>query len=132
MQSDCIFCKIIAGEIPSYKIYENDYTCAFLDIRPLHPGHTLIIPKKHEDHLYDLDNINYTELMDVIKILAPAIKEATWATRVGLVVEGLEVPHAHIHLVPINRLWDLDSTHRKTIDKKNMEKVQEEIISHIE
>ncbi len=131
MQSDCIFCKIAAEEIPSYKIYENDYVYAFLDMKPLHLWHTLVIPKKHEDHFYELDHTNYSELMDVVKILSPAIQEATWSARIGIVIEWLEVNHVHVHLVPINEPWDLDSHNRHIENELNMKKIQSKILGHI-
>lgn len=132
MQSDCIFCKIIVWEIPCYTIFENDYVFAFLDIRPLHLGHVLVVPKKHEDHFYDLDSTNYIELMDAVQILAPAIQEATSSKRVWVVIEWLEVAHAHIHLIPINQTGDLDSSHRKSFTEDEMTDIQQKIISNIE
>lgn len=128
---DCIFCKIAAEEVPSHKIYENDYVYAFLDIKPMRLWHTLVIPKKHEDHFYDLDPTNYSELMDVVQILAPAIQEATWSARVWVTIEWLEVDHAHIHLIPINQPWDLDSYHRHNEDEDKMKYIQQKIIDNI-
>lgn len=105
---DSIFTRIIKGEIPSYKIAENDCCFAFLDINPLAKGHTLLVPKKEVDYLFDLDNVLYTELMLFAKKIAPAIEKTVPCERIGMAVLGLEVPHAHIHLVPIRSIADLD------------------------
>ncbi len=103
-----IFTRIIKGEIPSYKIAENDCCFAFLDINPLAKGHTLLVPKKEVDYLFDLDNALFTELMLFAKKIAPAIEKTVPCERIGMAVLGLEVPHAHIHLVPIRSIADLD------------------------
>lgn len=97
-----LFSKIIAGEIPCYKVAENEHCIAFLDINPLKEGHTLIVPKKEEDDLFDLDDANYTHLLAFSKKVAVAVKKATNCKRVSVAVLGFEVPHAHIHLIPIN------------------------------
>ena len=96
-----IFSRIVAGEIPSYKVAENDKFYAFLDINPLVKGHTLVIPKKEVDYIFDLDNETYEGLMIFSKKVAHAIEKAIPCKRVGVLVEGLEVPHAHVHLIPI-------------------------------
>mgnify|MGYP001016239465 CR=1 FL=1 len=95
---DCIFCKIIKGEIPCYKVYEDNNFLAFLDINPLNPGHTLLIPKKHFQWVDDVDN--YDEYWQLARKLSKAIQKALNPTIVAKVVYGLGVPHAHIHLVP--------------------------------
>jgi histidine triad (HIT) family protein len=95
-----IFSKIIAGEIPCYKVAENSTCFAFLDINPLSEGHTLIVPKKEVDYLFDLDNDTYLALMQFTKQVAVAIKNAVPCKRITSVVLGFEVPHAHIHLIP--------------------------------
>jgi histidine triad (HIT) family protein len=97
-----IFSRIVKGEIPCYKIAENDRYFAFLDIRPVRPGHTLVIPKKEVDYLFDLDSTTLQGLMEFAQPIAKAIDNATACLRTGVVVEGLEVPHAHIHLIPIH------------------------------
>ena len=96
-----IFSKIISGEIPSYKIAEDENYYAFLDIRPLNAGHTLVIPKVEIDYIFDLDNTTYLELMKFSKQIATAIKLAIPCERVSMQVIGLEVPHTHVHLIPI-------------------------------
>jgi len=103
-----IFTRIIEGEIPSYKIAESKCCYAFLDINPLAKGHTLVVPKQEIDYLFDLDNELYTELMLFAKKIAPAIEKTVPCERIGMAVLGLEVPHAHIHLIPIRSIADLD------------------------
>lgn len=102
-----IFSRIVAGEIPCYKIAENEKFFAFLDINPLSKGHTLVIPKQEIDYLFDLSDEDYLGLSLFSKEIAGAIKESIPCKRVGMAVIGLEVPHAHIHLIPINKESDL-------------------------
>lgn len=102
-----IFSKIIAGEIPCYKIAENDRFFAFLDINPLAKGHTLVVSKQETDYIFDLDDTLLSEMMVFSKRVAKAIEKAIPCKRVGVAVIGLEVPHAHIHLVPINKESDI-------------------------
>ncbi|WP_223032616.1 HIT family protein [Hanstruepera marina] len=101
-----IFTKIINGDIPCYKIAETDKFFAFLDINPNAKGHTLCIPKAEVDKLFDLDDDTYLELMAFSKLVAHAIKKAVPCKRVGMTVIGLEVPHAHVHLIPLNSMED--------------------------
>ena len=108
-----IFSKIVAGEIPAYKVAESNEFLAFLDISPLAEGHLLVIPKEEVDNLFDLDDETYTGLMIFAKIVATAMKKAIPCNRIGVTVIGLEVPHAHIHLIPINGLHDMDFTRPK-------------------
>lgn len=103
-----IFSKIIAGEIPSYRIHEDDCYYAFLDINPLAEGHTLVIPKVETDYLFDVDDDLLAGMMVFSKKVAKAIDQTMDCKRVGVAVLGLEVPHAHIHLVPINSLHDIE------------------------
>lgn len=102
-----IFSKIIAGEIPSYKVAENDKFFAFLDINPLVKGHTLVVPKQEVDYIFDLKDEDLAEMHVFAKSIAKAIEEAVPCKRVGVAVMGLEVPHAHIHLIPINKESDM-------------------------
>ncbi|MDR0732522.1 MAG: HIT family protein [Dysgonamonadaceae bacterium] len=102
-----VFSKIIAGEIPSYKVAENVDFYAFLDINPLVKGHTLVIPKTETDYIYDLDDRTAGEMFVFSKRVAKAIQKAIPCKRVGIAVLGLEVPHAHIHLIPLNRESDM-------------------------
>ncbi len=103
-----IFTKIVKGEIPAYKVAEDDRFLAFLDINPLAKGHTLVIPKEETDNLFDLDDDTYRDLWLFAKKVAVALDRTMSCERVGVAVVGLEVPHAHIHLVPINGIYDID------------------------
>lgn len=103
-----IFSKIIAGEIPCYKVAENDRFFAFLDINPVNWGHTLVVPKKETDYLFDIDDEELGEMMIFTKKVAEAIKKAIPCRKVGMAVLGLEVPHAHIHLIPLQNEGDMD------------------------
>jgi len=102
-----IFTKIITGEIPSYKVAENDHFIAFLDINPNAEGHTLVVPKKEENKIFDLSKEEYQRLMDFSYRVAKAIEKAVPCKRVGMSVIGLEVPHVHVHLIPMNAMADM-------------------------
>ena len=103
-----IFSRIIAEEIPCYKIAENEHFFAFLDINPMTKGHTLIIPKVEKDYIFDLDNDTLADMIVFAKKVAIAIEKSVSCVRVGMAVIGLEVPHAHIHLIPINKESDMN------------------------
>jgi len=107
MNEPSIFTRIINGEIPAYKIYEDDQVIAILDIHPIFPGHTLVVPKKQIDHIWDMDDPDYQYLWQVSKKIAQHIREVINPPRVGAVVEGFGVPHCHIHLIPIYEGNDL-------------------------
>lgn len=115
-----IFSKIIAGEIPSYKIAEDDRFYAFLDINPVRPGHTLVVPKEEKDYLFDLDDDTLGAMMVFAKRVASAIKSATSCRKVGVAVIGLEVNHAHIHLIPISKEGDMDFKKKQTLPEEEM------------
>jgi histidine triad (HIT) family protein len=108
-----IFLKIINGEIPCHKIAEDENHLAFLDIMPLKKGHVLVIPKKPIDYIFDMDSDDYTALHLFAHSVAKAIKQAIECRKVGVVVIGLEVPHAHIHLIPITHVSDIDFSKEK-------------------
>ncbi|MBU0697061.1 MAG: HIT family protein [Bacteroidetes bacterium] len=108
-----LFSKIVSGEIPAHKVAETSDFLAFLDINPLKMGHVLVIPKKEVDYIFDVDDELYTGLMIFTKIVAKAIKKAIPCTRIGVAVIGLEVPHAHVHLIPIDRMSDMDFGNNK-------------------
>ena len=117
-----IFARIVSGEIPSYKIAENERFFAFLDINPITPGHVLVIPKQETDYIFDLDAELYREFWDFAAQIARAIKQAVPCIKVGIAVIGLEVPHAHIHLVPMNTMGDIDFTKEKlSLPKEQMQ-----------
>lgn len=127
-----IFSKIIAGEIPSYKIAESDKFFAFLDIFPLVEGHVLVVPKTEIDNLFDLPEEFLSEILVFAKPIAKAIEKAFDCNRCGISVVGLEVPHAHIHLIPINSADDLNFTRRKIkLSPDQLKKVQEKIVSQL-
>lgn len=108
-----VFSRIIAGEIPSYKIAEDEIFYAFLDINPLHEGHTLVIPKKETNYIFDIEDQEYANLWLFAKKVAHAVGKVIPCTRIGVAVIGLEVPHAHIHLVPIHGVHDIDFSRPK-------------------
>lgn len=108
-----IFSRIIAGEIPCYKIAENEQFLAIFDISPLAKGHTLVIPKQETDYIFDLDDKTLADMMVFAKRVARAIEKNVPCARIGIAVIGLEVPHAHIHLVPINGVHDLDFSRKR-------------------
>lgn len=110
---DSIFTKIIKGEIPCYKIAENDNFIAFLDVNPLQEGHTLVVPKTQIDYIYDLPEDILSELFIFSKSVAKKIEVSIKCERIGIAVIGLEVPHAHIHLIPINNITDVNFEHPK-------------------
>jgi histidine triad (HIT) family protein len=127
-----IFSKIIAGEIPSYKIAENEHFFAFLDIFPLVEGHVLVIPKTETDKFFDVDAELLSEWLVFAKPIAKAIEKAFDCDRCGISVIGLEVPHAHMHLVPINSSNDLNFTRPKLkLNEDQLKKVQEKIVSNM-
>jgi histidine triad (HIT) family protein len=124
-----IFTKIIDGEIPCYKIAEDVSFIAFLDIQPLVAGHTLVIPKKEIDYVFDLDDTTLKEMMIFSKMVAAKIKAAVPCNRIGISVIGLEVPHAHVHLLPINRIDDMNFTKDKlALSNDEMSAIQERIV----
>jgi histidine triad (HIT) family protein len=127
-----IFSKIIAGEIPSYKIAENEKFFAFLDIFPLQEGHVLVVPKVGTDKFFDLTDDYLQEILVFAKPIAKAIERSCDCNRCGISVVGLEVPHAHLHLIPINSANDLNFTREKMkFTPEQMKKIQEKIISYL-
>ena len=125
---NCIFCKIVKGEIPAVKIWEDKKHFAFLDMNPINAGHTLLIPKKHTDYLFDLNDKEYSQLMLKAKFLAKLLKNKLKSKRIGLIVEGFLIPHAHIHLVPLNKGGELSFEKAKPMGKEELEKIKKEIL----
>jgi len=127
-----IFTKIVEGHIPAYKIAENDDFLAFLDINPLAKGHTLVIPKKEVDYILDIENKLYKDLFVFAKKVGKAIDKAMPCKRVGISVIGLEVPHAHIHLIPINTIYDMDFKREKLkFSHEEFEQIVKDIQSYL-
>lgn len=127
-----IFTKIINGEIPCYKVAENDDYFAFLDISPLTKGHTLVIPKKEVDYLFDLDPETYKGLMEFSKQVAIAIRKVIPCNRISVSVIGLEVPHAHVHLIPINTMSDCNFANQKLkLSKDEFEEIAKKIAAQL-
>lgn len=125
-----IFSKIVSGEIPCYKVAETNDYLAFLDVRPLTAGHTLVIPKVETDYIFDIDDEQFAALHLFAKIVAKAVKAAVPCKRIGVAVIGLEVPHAHIHLVPMNEIGDLNfEKERAVFTPEQYEKIAQDIRS---
>lgn len=106
-RSECVFCKIVAGSVPAHKIWEDKEFLAFLDNKPINPGHTLLVPKQHYDYLFDLPESKYERITKLTRRLAGPLRTATESKRIGIIVEGFGVAHCHIHLVPINKGGEL-------------------------
>lgn len=126
-----IFTKIINGEIPCYKIAEDDNFFAFLDINPNAKGHTLCVPKKEIDKLFDLDEDLYLGLMQFSKKIADALKKTVPCDRIGMTVIGLEVPHAHVHLIPLNEMREMTFKHKVSLTKEEFEALAKEIKANL-
>ena len=124
-----IFSKIVAGEIPCYKIAETANCLAFLDVFPLAEGHTLVIPKKEIDYIFDVDDMLFSELQLFSKKVAIALRKAIPCQRIGVAVIGIEVPHAHIHLIPINHVGDINFSHPKLkLADEQFKQIQQSIV----
>lgn len=125
-----IFSRIIAGEIPSYKVAEDDKFYAFLDINPIAKGHTLVVPKQETDYLFDIDDKLLSEMTVFTKKVAEAIKKTIPCRKVGMAVLGLEVPHAHIHLVPLKEEGDMDFKSKIKLSPTEMEEISKAIAAN--
>jgi len=115
-----LFTRIVRGEIPAHKILENDQYLAFLDLRPVNPGHTLVIPKQEIDYIFDMEDELLKGLMVFTKKVARAIGKAFPCKKVGIMVAGIEVPHAHVHLIPINSVGDLSFARAKAASQEEL------------
>lgn len=129
---ETIFTKIISGDIPSYKIHETEKFFTFLDINPNAKGHTLVIPKKHVDKLFDLDTDTYTEILVYAKKIATALEKTVACKRIGMTAIGLEVPHAHIHLIPLNQMSDATFTKKVSMTDEEFHALAAAISNNIE
>ena len=126
-----IFSKIIAGEIPCYKVAEDQNHIAFLDVNPNAKGHTLCVPKKEVDKLFDLDAQAYSELMEFSRNVAIGLRKAVPCKRIGMTVIGLEVPHVHVHLIPLNDMKDATFTKKELFDEIQMTELAQHIATEI-
>ena len=126
-----IFTKIINGEIPCYKIAEDDNFLAFLDVNPNAKGHTLCIPKKEINKLFDLDDDTYIGLMQFSKKMAVALEKTVPCKRIGMTVIGLEVPHAHVHLIPLNEMQEMTFKNKVSLTKEEFEALAKEIQANL-
>ncbi|WP_456437541.1 HIT family protein [Psychroserpens sp.] len=126
-----VFTKIITGEIPCYKVAETEDYLAFLDINPNAKGHTLCIPKKEVDKLFDLDETSYHGLLEFSRKVAIAIEKVMPCKRVGMTVIGLEVPHAHVHLIPLNTMEDARFISKTKLDKDEFQTIANAIASYL-
>ena len=126
-----IFTKIINGEIPCYKIAEDDNFFAFLDINPNAKGHTLCVPKKEIDRFFDLDDDLYLGLMQFSKKIAIALEKTVPCNRIGMTVIGLEVPHAHVHLIPLNEMGEMTFRHKVSLTKEEFETLAKNIQANL-
>ena len=124
---DCVFCKMVQGEIKPQVILENDSFFTFLDQSPIQPGHTLVIPKKHTDYLFDIEDKEYADLMLEAKKVAKLLKEKMGTKRIGILVEGFGVAHAHVHLVPINNGGQVSLANAKHASMEELKEVAEKI-----
>tara|TARA_B100001057_G_scaffold167479_1_gene168197 strand:- start:4478 stop:4870 length:393 start_codon:yes stop_codon:yes gene_type:complete len=127
-----IFTKIVRKEIPSYKVHENDRFYAFLDINPLKKGHTLVIPKNEIDYIFDLESDEYQNLWGFAKVVANGMSKVIDCKRISIVVMGLEVPHAHIHLIPLDNMNDINFNQPKLdLSSEEMQQIADKIRSAI-
>lgn len=126
-----IFSKIISGEIPCYKVAETDEFLAFLDINPNAKGHTLCIPKQEVDKLFDLDEATYTRLMAFSRTVAKAMEKTIECKRIGMTVIGLEVPHVHVHLIPLQSMEDARFINKASLSKEEFEAIAKAINSNL-
>jgi histidine triad (HIT) family protein len=126
-----IFTKIINGEIPCYKIAENENYIAFLDVNPNAAGHTLCVPKQEINKIFDMDDDLYLGLMQFSKKIAIALEKAVPCKRIGMAVIGLEVPHVHVHLIPLNEMDEIRFQNKVKLEKEEFEAIVEKIQSHL-
>ena len=128
---DCIFCKIVSKEIPASTVWENERFLTILDVQPINPGHLLIIPKQHVDVIYDLPADLYQEVFEIAKQLSVPLQKAMQPKRIGMSVEGFGVPHAHVHLIPINAVGELNPERARTVDQEELKQIAEKIKQEI-
>jgi histidine triad (HIT) family protein len=125
--ADCIFCKIINKEVPAHIVWENERFIAMLDVRPVSPGHLLIIPKEHVEVVFDLKDDLYGEIFNIARTLARPLQDAMGSAKIGILIEGFGVPHTHLHLIPINRPHDLNSENARPMNDEELNGIAEKI-----
>ena len=126
-----IFSKIIDKEVPCYLVAENEYAIAFMDINPVMLGHILVVPKSQVDELFDLDQVAYNKLWLFTRLIASALKKTISCNRIGVSVIGFEVPHAHIHLIPINNMSDMNFANKISISDSELKNISQKIANNI-
>ena len=126
-----IFTRIVQGELPSYKVYETEKVYAFLALDQINLGHTLVIPKNEVNHFFEMETDEYEEVFKVSKFLSESIKEVSQASRVAMAIQGFEVPHAHVHLIPVNSPEEFSFARGKKREESEMRQVQEKILSNL-
>lgn len=123
----CVFCDIISGTLPSFKVWEDERFLAFLDIRPINSGHLLVVPKEHHADAFQMPDELYLDLLMCARVLVPALKAAAGSLRVGLVIEGFSVPHVHVHLVPVNAGNELNPERAAEASQEELKAMQASI-----
>ncbi|MFB0964530.1 MAG: HIT family protein [Patescibacteria group bacterium] len=131
MSEQSVFTRIVSGEIPCYKVYEDEHVFAFLDINPVHPGHVLVVPKIEIDQFYEVPEPYYQAVFAAAKMLAPALREAVGTVRIATVIAGFDVPHFHYHLIPADSMADIDFSKTKKLEPAEMEKIRAKIVSRV-
>jgi histidine triad (HIT) family protein len=126
-----VFTKILSGEIPAHKILENEKYLAFLDIRPVNPGHTLVIPKQEIDYIFDIEDELLEGLIVFARKVAKAVEKAVSCKKIGVMIAGLEVPHAHVHLIPINSVGDLNFSRAKPMTQEELASIAARIRANL-
>lgn len=126
-----IFTKIVQGELPCHKLYEDERYLAFLDVRPIRAGHSLVIPKREVDYIFNLEDAELAGLMSVAKKVAIAIEKEIPCKRIGITVIGIEVPHTHVHLLPIDGVGDIDFSKAKPVAPETLSDLAQKISSHL-
>lgn len=125
---DCIFCKIVNKEIPCFKVWGNERFLVFLDIVPINPGHILIVPKNHNEEIFKIEDDLYNELFQIAKKLSEPLRKATEAKRVGMMIIGFDINHAHLHLVPLYKGPELNPERAKKATEEELKQMQEKLV----
>ena len=123
----CVFCALAAGKLPARKVFEDAEHIGFFPLKHFNPGHVLLIPRRHYDYVFDMDDAAYHALWTTAKRLAPAIRRVAGSKRVGVLVEGFSVPHVHVHLVPVNALADIDPARERAIPEEQAARLAQAI-----